>query len=301
MTSKKIVVDDAFEFLQIGEEELETTGDAEFEIPIWLVKDLRLSDIPKGIGIRVCARVGGTKNELYPISPLIRHGNDGIFAANIEVIHASFDEAIEEHVAFQQSLDAKAEATVKHLQQYVRSGVVRALEKHKSNDAVYILFELILEDQPILDAHEFIDDFEEAIHGEIMKHKTFLCHASENKRFVKWLHSRLVARGINVWYDLESVEVGESIVDAIGVGLSTADNVIVVYSKISVKKPWVRKEIGTALMRKMEGRDLRILPVLLEDCEIPELLIDIRYADFRRNRQKGLDELMRSIFRKPDS
>lgn len=35
-----------------------------------------------------------------------------------------------------------------------------------------------------------------------------------------------------------------------------------------------------------------ILPILLEDCEIPSLISDKKYADFRYNYQTGLSELL---------
>jgi hypothetical protein len=45
-------------------------------------------------------------------------------------------------------------------------------------------------------------------------------------------------------------------------------------------------------MRQLKDRAIRILPVLIEDCDVPLLLDDIKYADFRLDYNKGFTSLL---------
>jgi hypothetical protein len=45
----------------------------------------------------------------------------------------------------------------------------------------------------------------------------------------------------------------------------------------------------------LSGASVRILPVLLEDCDLPPLLSDIKFADFRTKYKEGLDQLLKSL------
>jgi hypothetical protein len=51
-------------------------------------------------------------------------------------------------------------------------------------------------------------------------------------------------------------------------------------------RPWVREELRAAYVRRAAG-ELKILPILFQDCEIPPFLADYEYADFRDDRRYG--------------
>jgi len=48
-------------------------------------------------------------------------------------------------------------------------------------------------------------------------------------------------------------------------------------------------------MRQLAKENISLLPVLLEDCEIPPLLADIKFADFRSEFDKGFSGLYSAI------
>ena len=65
---------------------------------------------------------------------------------------------------------------------------------------------------------------------------------------------------------------GDSLVDKIfEEGLKEARAVIVVLSKVSVQKPWVREELNTSVVNRI-SRGTRLIPVVIDDCEVPESL-----------------------------
>ncbi len=106
-----------------------------------------------------------------------------------------------------------------------------------------------------------------------MAPKVFVSHASEDKaRFVLGFATRLRAAGIEAWLDRWEMLPGDSVVDRIfEEGLAEAGAVIVVLSVHSVDKPWVREELNAAFVKRVAGRT-KLIPVLLDDCKVPEAL-----------------------------
>jgi hypothetical protein len=65
-----------------------------------------------------------------------------------------------------------------------------------------------------------------------------------------------------------------------------------VLSPAAVRSSWVREELNAALMRQVASAGTFLLPVLVEDCDVPPLLAHRRFADFRRDYDAGLAELL---------
>ncbi len=123
----------------------------------------------------------------------------------------------------------------------------------------------------------------------------FLCHASEDKSFVDRLAEELDRYALYAWYDKREIFVGDSIVEKIDSGLENSDFLIAVLSPRSVKKPWVAREMNSSLMRQLADRSIIVLPILIEECRIPALFADIKYADFTKTFELGFQELFHSI------
>jgi hypothetical protein len=103
--------------------------------------------------------------------------------------------------------------------------------------------------------------------------RVFLSHASEDKeRFVLRLAEQLRERGIDVWLDFWEILPGDSLVDKIfNEGLRSASAVIVVLSRFSVSKAWVREELNAAVIGRIQ-KGAKIIPVVLDGCDVPEPL-----------------------------
>lgn len=100
--------------------------------------------------------------------------------------------------------------------------------------------------------------------------KAFISHASEDKeRFAKPFAERLRANGVDAWLDEWEIKPGDSLVDKIfEEGISQADEFIIILSKASVEKKWVREELNSGVVHRIE-KSCRIIPIVLDDCEIP--------------------------------
>jgi TIR domain. len=103
--------------------------------------------------------------------------------------------------------------------------------------------------------------------------KVFVSHASEDKdRFVRRFAERLRERGIDAWVDEWEIYPGDSLVDKIfEEGLKAASVVIVVVSRFSVDKPWVREELNAGVVKRI-NRGGRLIPVVLDATDVPEVL-----------------------------
>jgi len=129
--------------------------------------------------------------------------------------------------------------------------------------------------------------------------KVFLSHASEDKeRFVVDFATRLRERGVDVWLDRWEMLPGDSLVRKIfDEGLAHAEAVIVVVSKYSMAKPWVREELDIAVVNKI-NKASKLIPVVIDDCAVPQCLQATLWEKIGdlRNYGPSLDRIVLSIF-----
>jgi hypothetical protein len=105
--------------------------------------------------------------------------------------------------------------------------------------------------------------------------RVFISHASEDKgRFVLQFAERLRKRGIEAWLDTWEILPGDNILDKVfKEGLNQSDAIIIVLSAVSITKPFVKKELNAAVVRSIYEQT-RLIPIRLDECEIPECLRD---------------------------
>ena len=96
--------------------------------------------------------------------------------------------------------------------------------------------------------------------------KVFISHASEDKeRFVKKFALKLRNKGVDAWLDRWEIKPGDSLVDKIfeeGIGECSA--FIIILSKNSVNKKWVKEELSCAVVSRIE-KSTKIIPVKIDD------------------------------------
>ena len=80
-------------------------------------------------------------------------------------------------------------------------------------------------------------------------------------------------------------------------GIKEAKAVVVVLSKFSVEKPWVKEELNAAFVKRINSGS-KLIPVVIDDCNVPEalkstlweLITDLSAYD------SSLDRIVASIF-----
>jgi hypothetical protein len=125
--------------------------------------------------------------------------------------------------------------------------------------------------------------------------EVFLCHASSDKGWVRMVNDDLKHLGVKCWLDENKIKVGDSIVSTISSGLASSKTMIAFLSPSSVKSIWARKEWESFLARQLSGSDIKILPVVLEKCDVPANLADLKYADFTQSYHDGFKEIHNAL------
>ncbi len=132
-----------------------------------------------------------------------------------------------------------------------------------------------------------------------MNPKVYLIHASEDKeKFVIDFAKRLRGKGIDVWLDKWEMYPGDSLIDKMfEEGIKNAQAFIIVLSKISVTKPWVREELNASIIKKISNGS-KIIPVIIEDCEVPEVLKSTLWQEIKdlNSYDKEFERINNSIF-----
>jgi hypothetical protein len=125
--------------------------------------------------------------------------------------------------------------------------------------------------------------------------KVFISHSYQDKKFVNQLTSRLREDGIQVWTDEKELAVGDNIQEKISDAIKKTDYFIVVLSKNSTNSNWVNFELSATRLKEISQEQNIILPVLIEDCEIPFSLRDRLYSDFRHSFDEGYFKLINAL------
>ncbi len=128
----------------------------------------------------------------------------------------------------------------------------------------------------------------------------FITHSHADNVFAQRLADDLEKAGLNGFFDIYSLRLGDNIPANINKGLAECDVYMPILSKAALDSPWCEEEITTAIMlsRRQDryGRP-RIIPVLIEDCQsrivqqYPSLLTRL-YVSFVRRYEEALRELL---------
>ncbi len=110
----------------------------------------------------------------------------------------------------------------------------------------------------------------------------FLSHSHQDKLFARNLAADLRHAGHTVWIDEGEIRVGDSLVEKIREGLDRVDFVAAILSEASIGSEWVKRELDIASNREIDEKRVMVLPLLLEDVELPGFLRGKYYADFRK-------------------
>ncbi len=125
----------------------------------------------------------------------------------------------------------------------------------------------------------------------------FISYSHADKAFVDKLALNLVKHEAHVWVDTWELNVGDSILNRVQEAIQSSSALLIVLSKASVASEWCKKELNAALMRELNEKKVIVLPVLVEDCEMPIFLREKLYADFRKDFESGLHALVNAVAR----
>lgn len=123
----------------------------------------------------------------------------------------------------------------------------------------------------------------------------FISYSHDDSGFADRLVLDLRDSEVPATYDKWLMRVGDSIIEKIAQTVANAGGVIVLLSPNSVESKWVKKELSFAMTGEIEKRGVKVLPAMIADCDVPAMLSDKLYADFRRSYYSGLRELLEAL------
>lgn len=129
--------------------------------------------------------------------------------------------------------------------------------------------------------------------------RVFLCHSSGDKPLVRNLYERLRSDGFIPWLDEKDLLPGQNWDAEIRKAILDTDVVIVCLSRHSIGKTgFVQKELKYALDVADSQPDgaIFIIPMRLENCEVPERLKHWQWADFFE--EEGYERLARALVKR---
>lgn len=120
----------------------------------------------------------------------------------------------------------------------------------------------------------------------------FISYSHKDAAFVNRLSIDLIKNNVKVWKDSMKITAGDSLLSTIQAGIKGASYFCVVLSKNALQSKWVKKEISKAVVREATKKGIVILPILIEDCDVPPELSDKMFVDFRKDFASGLRKIL---------
>jgi hypothetical protein len=127
----------------------------------------------------------------------------------------------------------------------------------------------------------------------------FIIYSSRDKSIATKIARDLDRHGVRVWLDTYELLPGDSLAEKITQGVQTSDYLLVILSENSVRSPWVQRETGIAYQRNREASAQRVIPVLIDDSEVPSDLAGTVYVDLRAGYEEGLARIVAAVTSRP--
>ena len=112
----------------------------------------------------------------------------------------------------------------------------------------------------------------------------FISYSHVDTDFVNTFCRLLLDLDIQIWKDSKDLKIGGKILDSLNEAVKNASHFCCIISSSSLKSQWVRQELTYAEQRQLESSDLAIVPILIDEVEIPDYLESYRCARLQKRR-----------------
>ncbi|MEW9702712.1 toll/interleukin-1 receptor domain-containing protein [Paenibacillus sp. SI92] len=117
----------------------------------------------------------------------------------------------------------------------------------------------------------------------------FISHNFRDKPLARKISANLGLYGVKCWIDESEIKLGDSLIEKIREGIDNGDYLIALISKNSISSEWVKKELDVAMNQEIEGKKVKVIPILAGDCELPGFLKGKLYADMSTDKKFKLN------------
>ena len=125
----------------------------------------------------------------------------------------------------------------------------------------------------------------------------FLSYSSHDKQVVHALAKRLEQEGLRVWLDEWAIQPGDPISIKIQHGLEKSRTLLMCMSHAYFDSEWTTLEHHTLLFRDPTNEKRRFIPLLIEDCTMPDIIAQFKYIDWRMRSDEEYGKLLASCRR----
>lgn len=122
--------------------------------------------------------------------------------------------------------------------------------------------------------------------------KVYISYSHLDKEFALKLEKSLKEQGIETWIDVFNIKDGDNVFAKIQDAISKCDFIIAILSKNYVNSQWTLQELEAFEMIDVTNGTSTIIPILIEDCELPIFLRDKMYLDFKGAFKQSFDNLV---------
>jgi hypothetical protein len=127
-----------------------------------------------------------------------------------------------------------------------------------------------------------------------MKLQVFISYSFNDSIFVRQLLRKLEEAGITTFYD-KKLNPGDSWVRVLEEIVNRVDYILIVLSPNYIKAEWARQEGQMAVFREANENTVRVIPLLIGDCELPPFLQSKHYVDFRSDFDDAINNLFLTL------
>ena len=130
------------------------------------------------------------------------------------------------------------------------------------------------------------------------RERVFIIYSHSDLEQAKLVSEALKVHGFHPWLDVEEIRPGQRWLAAIEKGLNECSSALLLVSaNLDITNETIAQEIGIAMstMRSRDETFSHVIPVILDDTPIPDILKDVYAAKFDRN--EGMDSLAKGLAR----
>ena len=112
-----------------------------------------------------------------------------------------------------------------------------------------------------------------------METRLFISYSHKDSKTVISIVRKLALSGYKIWMDAKDIVPGENFILKIAEGVHHSDVYVIFLSKASTDSNYVMAELSYAVKRAIEEPQFKIIPILLENVSIPDVISHLNYIN----------------------
>ena len=102
--------------------------------------------------------------------------------------------------------------------------------------------------------------------------KVFISHNHRDKEVAELLATFVKNNEMGVWFDEWELSAGDSLPGKIAEGVAECSHFVLIWSSHAATSNWVTQELESALYRAVETGSPKLIPVVLDETDLPGLM-----------------------------